>query len=483
MKNLKNTFNNNKLYILAIFIFLISRFIYYSFGIKFDANPIYWYHQYLDLELLKNNLIESIYYLHSQPPLFNLFLGVVVKISPQNFAILFNIIYFLIGLSNYLIMIYVFSKFKVNKILNLTMSTIFIISPAAILYENWLFYTYPVQFLLLLSLFLLVNYRIAYSKKILFYFFLALSFIILTRSLFHLIWFLLILIIILHFEKTNKSNVIKSSLIPLAVILIFLIKNLILFGTFSSSWFGMSLAKVTMKYLPEELKSELVKKGKHNKIILIKPFEHIKDYEKIINKKPKTGIKCLDDEYKSSNEPNYNNINYIQISKLYRQEAIKILLKYPNAYFNSLLASTYLYFRSPSDYRYFHNDNRNKINNFDKWYNRIIYGQLEVYTPLSDSTKETIKKTPLKLLKYTGLTASVIYTSILFITLYLLISKKDFLKKNKLIITYLFFNILWLTLIGNLFETGENNRFRFLIEPFYFIIITLLLHEFTFKSK
>ncbi len=55
---------------LIILIFFLSRIICYALGIKLHApleGP-----QTIDLNLLKNRALESIFYLHSQPPLFNL---------------------------------------------------------------------------------------------------------------------------------------------------------------------------------------------------------------------------------------------------------------------------------------------------------------------------------------------------------------------------------------------------------------------------
>ena len=46
--------------------------------------------QYLDPLLLKSDLLKSLFYLHSQPPIFNLFLGIVLKLSQQFHHYLMN---------------------------------------------------------------------------------------------------------------------------------------------------------------------------------------------------------------------------------------------------------------------------------------------------------------------------------------------------------------------------------------------------------
>lgn len=63
-------------------IFLVSRLLYYWAGIRFDARPLTSFFQILDLELLRHRLLETIFYLHVQPPAFNLLIGVLLKIFP-----------------------------------------------------------------------------------------------------------------------------------------------------------------------------------------------------------------------------------------------------------------------------------------------------------------------------------------------------------------------------------------------------------------
>jgi hypothetical protein len=51
--------------------FAAARGAYYLWGIRFDGTPLLWFWQYLDPRLLKGKLLESVFYMHSQPPLFN----------------------------------------------------------------------------------------------------------------------------------------------------------------------------------------------------------------------------------------------------------------------------------------------------------------------------------------------------------------------------------------------------------------------------
>src|SRR5258707_6743692 len=58
-----------------LFAFALSRVLYYWAGVRFDARPIDHFFQFLDPELLRYRLLESLLYLHIQPPGLNLAVG------------------------------------------------------------------------------------------------------------------------------------------------------------------------------------------------------------------------------------------------------------------------------------------------------------------------------------------------------------------------------------------------------------------------
>src|SRR5262245_2635671 len=82
--------------------FIVVQVASHLAGIRFDASPLQWYWQYLDPSLLEKKLLGSLFYLHSQPPLFNLFLGVIAKVFPPEARDeAFAAIYYLAGYALY----------------------------------------------------------------------------------------------------------------------------------------------------------------------------------------------------------------------------------------------------------------------------------------------------------------------------------------------------------------------------------------------
>src|SRR4051794_34733179 len=62
-------------------LFLLSRGFAYARGVRFDVTPLTQSWQFLDPLALKDNLAQSLFYLHAQPPPFNLFLGLGLKLG------------------------------------------------------------------------------------------------------------------------------------------------------------------------------------------------------------------------------------------------------------------------------------------------------------------------------------------------------------------------------------------------------------------
>ena len=77
-----------KLYSTIIILFLISRLIYFYLDIQPNHQIFSQMWQVIDLTLLKENLISSLYYLHYQPPLWNLIIGFFVKLFGTDYEVI-----------------------------------------------------------------------------------------------------------------------------------------------------------------------------------------------------------------------------------------------------------------------------------------------------------------------------------------------------------------------------------------------------------
>ena len=130
-------------------LFIASRLLAYGAGVQFDLEPLQYFWQYLDPQWLSNELWQSLYYQHSQPPLFNLFIGLVIQFPEAWWHWLFAGCFYLCSLFIYASLYSLLRSVGASAVIAFVIASIFILSPEALLYENMLFYTWPVAALIL----------------------------------------------------------------------------------------------------------------------------------------------------------------------------------------------------------------------------------------------------------------------------------------------------------------------------------------------
>ncbi|HZK63526.1 MAG TPA: hypothetical protein VFC34_05240, partial [Puia sp.] len=78
---------------ILILVFVLSRVLMIALGIRMNMQPLLAYWQYLDVETLRHNLLRGVWYDHAQPPAFNLFLGIMLKISGNQSVLFFAVVF------------------------------------------------------------------------------------------------------------------------------------------------------------------------------------------------------------------------------------------------------------------------------------------------------------------------------------------------------------------------------------------------------
>src|SRR3990172_8734079 len=143
--------------LLLTLCFFLSRLYAYRAGVRFDVTPLFGFAQIIDPALLRYDLLRSLWHLHSQPPAFNLYVGTVLKLwsHPLAFALSYQWLGLLMNFSLYVIL----RKLGVGVVLCFALTLLFMFSPSSVLYENWLFYNYPVTAFLVFALFFVHRLR------------------------------------------------------------------------------------------------------------------------------------------------------------------------------------------------------------------------------------------------------------------------------------------------------------------------------------
>ena len=479
--------------ILVIFSYIGSRLIFFISGIRFNIAPLEFYMHYVDPELLKNNLLETLFYLNSQPPLYNFFLGIILKYFPNNLQFGFGLFYHLFGLSLAVSLFSIMSWLGVSKKLSTALTILFMISPACILNENWLFYTYPVGSLLCISSLFLFPF--ARSSKIWqgFSFFFILVLVCMTRSLFHLSYFLLLTVLLAFFQRFDDKrikNLCLSLLLPLSLVLLLYLKNYLIFGSFSaSSWLGFNFSKTTYHLISDQEKSSLVVQGKLSKFALVDPwfvsnpwhvnineakdirpvytYSSLEELRDILPQYQKTGIAVLDEEYKSNGYVNFHHLAYKDISEEFEKDALRIVKIKPLAYLKERIQAMMASFsKLNSEYlnRPWANQiNFSKIEGWQKFYINFFCGHF--------------LNIPVSIFFYISLP---IYGSFLILNQ---LRSKSINLPFLATIGFIVFTIFWVTVTSHLLVDNEQERSRFMVEPFYIVLLGLFLERLFIKRN
>ena len=101
------------IYIWVVAVFVSSEALAHYLGVRFASETLGTLYQYLDPTVLREDLARGLYYLHAQPPLFNFFLGVVVKIFPESYATVFSVLYGAMALAMLLGMAWLMRRFQI----------------------------------------------------------------------------------------------------------------------------------------------------------------------------------------------------------------------------------------------------------------------------------------------------------------------------------------------------------------------------------
>ena len=459
-------------------VFLLSRIIIYALGIRFDSTTLATFWQFLDPKLLQERLLESLWYLHSQPPIYNLFLGIVLKISPVHYTALFHGIYLLLGFWLASSLYQLLRHFEFSERTAVILASLFMLTPVSIVFENWLFYDYPLAAIFAAMALAFLKFMKNGKTRDAAFFFTLLLVVVLMRSLFHAVWVVAVTGLMFYLARDHRRALIRGAMVPLAIISLFYSKNMIQFGSMAgSTWFGQHLSRVTTAEIDENVRKDLVERGVLTPAALIPAFTHLVYYNSLGLTKSKTGIPALDDERKASDFQNFNNAEYIQISELYKKDALYVAAHYPGVLATSIVKSSFFYLRSPGEFYMLRVPNA-KLGLYEKLFRGVVYGELAEYPNRVNKgqpgyQKQMLLSTPWIMLFL--LPATLVFGGRRAVQAWK--NRKHGFSATDSTMLFVGFTLLFVSVIANIFEMGENNRIRFMIDPFFMLVGCVMIRD------
>ena len=235
-----------RIFLLVIFFLATRLFLYFYLGVH-NAHSISYTWQLLDLDLLQNDLLESLLLLHSQPPLWNLFIGLLLKIFDGDQPNFYHFLY-LYHLTLTLITIFIVNNIIIRNNVDRIKSFIFIfffiiLNPGIIYFESLNYYAHTIFFLSFLFFYNFYLFIRSLEYKYIFYCYIVILLKTLIWSAYHpIILILFYSLLFFAFKQTRKR-------INLLIFFLFLflsyspqLKNKIIYHSSLTSHFGFALA-------------------------------------------------------------------------------------------------------------------------------------------------------------------------------------------------------------------------------------------------
>ena len=456
-------------------IYIVSRLIYVRAGVQFDAGTITRNWHFVDTYLLENDLWRSVFYLHTQPPLMNLLVGLVLQTFPERYTDILYSFNLIGGLVLIIAIYFLGNKLGLKRYISFILAAWFSISPATVLYEHQMFYAYPLLVLLVVSAVFFARFI---EKKrpldgLIFSF--SLAAMALTWGLFHLVWMFVCIVIVTVFLKDERKKALW--LLP-AFLLVFswYMKNGILYDSFTAStWSGLNVFKIVTNQIPEDVRENWIEDGIVSELALVPPYRSPEVYLKYFPETPVTGIPLLDDYEESDGFRNQHHLSYVYAGERYLKDAVRMVIYAPRYYFNVLPYSVYIFFHSASDYK--HLLSRDKIMGLDTLWNRLFYGQWQK----DETLQERSSTVSLDHVAWWLLSGFVLV--IITVPVYLWQRRSELYTPKYGLIFFMFWNILFVSAAGIFLDIGENNRTRFSVDPFILLLTVFYLRRLFSKKK
>ncbi len=455
-------------------LFALSRLACYAIGVRFVAdldNLI----QIADPLLLKEDLFRTVLLLHYQPPLFNLFIGLVCKIFPGNFIQVLQLIYLVMGLCLCIAVFLLGLRLGLGRKWAFALSGVFTVTPATILLENWAFYSYPVALMLVLAALALNVFAETRKLAWLFCLFLLLAMVVLTRSMFHPLWLLLVPGALWLLLPECRRQIVTAALIPLLVVGLWMAKNYYTVGGFTTSTLlGMNFYKITIMQISDFQRVKMFANGRLSKFGLYANFESLDYYREKTGEVGSflpSGIPILDNERTASGAPNFNHPAYVDISRRFLHDDLSVVRYRPAAYAGGVFGALSLYVQPPHD-QIFNPENVKKIGPWVRVSDVILYGQL---SSLWRDNYHTEFKSRIKLSESLPDIGLFVLAALLAIALYwpaaLARGGLEGLRGPRGIAAlFMLFTVAYVSGVVNLLEIGENARIRYEIEPLIWLL-------------
>ncbi len=440
--------------LIVALIYLLARLPAWELGIRPDVSNLNWW-QYLDVNLLQNDLGRSLFYQHSQPPLWNLIIAAMLKIAggePEIFVSYYTAFSAALSIT-IAFLVFAMVSYLLSETEAWIASAVYILFGGSLFYENIIFYQLFCAFLATLAVYAVLRGSIACgaleARLMAWTFFGAILALTLTWTLFHPLTVPLSGLLFFRFLRNRGAGI--ASLRrrePLLIMMLFSIlafavplKNYFLFGSFSTgSWLGLNLAQVAP--VKDENFDWRMCDFRENQYLEGEETSFGFNHPALLN------------VIKSGGWHNYNHFSLLERSKKcskvsldsIKRHPVDFLLRRARTFLASNLSLSDGYFLTPQ--------------NWDK-VSGIITLRNMLFIPVILEGQQFYIAPALALLLCTTIALTAVYR----------INDLPPAYTSAALVSFAF--IAWVQMASHAFNGGEQARMRFTVEPLYIVTLAL----------
>ncbi len=473
--------NNTRKFLLGIVaVFLASRLICLAAGMYDYSGPLRPPYYVAPPYLLQTRLMETLFYLHLQPPLYNLWIGLLLKVFPDGAKAAYLVLSHALGLAICLGLFALMKRLKVPLLVAFVLTALFTLSPGLIHYERHIWHTFICgTFLVLAAVFLHRHLtRAGTIDAAVYYFLLAAA--VLTRTTFHFLWFLGAAAIPFIPAGRQWKKLIRAAALPFLLVLGWHVQHIWIFGYPTTSFsLGKQMLLMAIHEMPDEVLEEIVRKSEGKiiekpTIFLPRPYEFAERFREL----PPTGIPALDWEYRYHTQPehfNANHIAYLHMGREWQSDARIIIPRAPRYFGRSVAFAARDYFRPAEDI--FRDDPNNPPPRWERIYD-LFYGRFGSWGLITVRTQMVwiFDRRPAWFMLF-GFPLLFVYG--------ILAARRRFSRDKPFSLTVIFilWTIFWVTSVIVLMTLGESMRYRSKIDPFYVALLGFFLTDLAARGR
>jgi hypothetical protein len=473
-------------------IFVAARAVYIGVaGVRMDLLFLSFAPHVPDLGLLRHDLVRTVFYEHTQPPGFPLMVGVLYKLSPFPDGITFQVVWLAMGLATALVLRRLARTLGLGRAATFVAIGLVVTNPALVSIEFSANYDQPSILLVAVLLLAIARYAGSGTVRHLALVTTVAGVAILTRTVFHPAWYLLLVAGLLLVRRPTwpSRRVALALALPGLAVLAVVAKNQVLYGEPNlTSWGGPSLSKIAGSAAKPAERERLIADGTVSPLfgrpVFIVGSERYADAVAPCTPKHPS-IPVLAEKTRPGSPVFYGateaspNLNYECFLPVYRQQgadAMAYLRAEPWRFLGAQATGAQMYFE-PALPIVFTPHNLRALHGADSVWNWTLYPRLKLQ-PVAYSEWGQLR------VAFRGgiyLVPTVLLLDLAWVVVGLRAIGRLVRRRRRdgggarrealALRAAVGLTCAWVTVIGSAFEINENARYRLLIEPELLILL------------